>query len=469
MYSAFMFPYQIAYWMDQWLRPTSPVAKMNAQFLEAVADSIVLAGGKKSPQYLFAKMCEATLKQYSFFTEEFGSPEFGYDQTLIDGKRVPIIEEIDESTAFCDLVHFKRQFPKGEERNDPKVILFSPYTGHHATLLREKVGLYLPHHDTYIARWKDAADVPLSAGSFDLTSGYCGDVYKFLTKHKNAHVVSICQATVPTLAVVSYIAETEPGSQPLSMTLVAGPVDTRTASCSVTDFAETTPFPEIKRLMQDFVPFGKRGAGREVIPGHKLLACFMMMNMSRHQDKFRKAWEADTVNQKADSDKIYDFYREYGSVLSMPWEYYEETVKNVFIRPALALGELSLFGRVVNPAHVTCPLFVVEGSKDDISPPGHTLAAHAMTPGISSYGKRHGVYKGGHYGMFAGTTHRTEIAPSEWGFIREAGKLAGIEYSPVDESILIMPKRWDGTVPERRMGTHGWEQPYMDLPGLEAA
>ena len=53
-------------------------------------------------------------------------------------------------------------------RNDPKVLVVAPMSGHYATLLRGTVRDMLPDHDVYITDWIDAREVPVGAGAFDL-------------------------------------------------------------------------------------------------------------------------------------------------------------------------------------------------------------------------------------------------------------------------------------------------------------
>jgi len=64
-------------------------------------------------------------------------------------------------TPFCDLIHFERE----AARQDPKVLLVAPLSGHHASLLRSAVERLLPDHDLYVTDWIDARLVPLSRGT----------------------------------------------------------------------------------------------------------------------------------------------------------------------------------------------------------------------------------------------------------------------------------------------------------------
>ena len=103
---------------------------------------------------------------------------------------------------FCKLVHFERALPDSY-RPHPKVLIVAPMSGHYATLLRGTVEAFLPKHDVYITDWVDARMVPLSDGSFDLDDyiDYVISILHYLGG--DAHVIAVCQPSVPVLAAVS--------------------------------------------------------------------------------------------------------------------------------------------------------------------------------------------------------------------------------------------------------------------------
>ena len=73
-------------------------------------------------------------------------------------------EEAADDTPFGTLLHFR----KDSAIVQPRVLLVAPMSGHFATLLRGTVEVMLPEHDVYITDWKNARDMPLSAGRFGL-------------------------------------------------------------------------------------------------------------------------------------------------------------------------------------------------------------------------------------------------------------------------------------------------------------
>jgi polyhydroxyalkanoate depolymerase len=96
-----------------------------------------------------------------------------------------------------------------------------------------------------------------------------------------------------------------------------------------------------------------------------------------------------------------------------------ETVSTIFQQHALPRGEMTLFGRKVDPRAIRkTALLTIEGEKDDICSIGQTVAAQDLCSGLRPYRKTHHVQTGvGHYGVFNGKRWENEIYPIVRGVI----------------------------------------------------
>lgn len=105
--------------------------------------------------------------------------------------------------------------------------------------------------------------------------------------------------------------------------------------------------------------------------------------------------------------------------MDVPAEFYLETLARVFMDQHLATGRFTYRGRRVDPAAIArTALLTVEGSKDEMCPPGQTRAAQDLCTGIPAASKRHHLQAGvGHYGVFSGSRWTTGIAPLLRSFI----------------------------------------------------
>ncbi len=356
-------------------------------------------------------------------TKRFGKPEFGLNETKIGGKKVKIKEEIIVEKPFCSLLHFKRSI----KRNDPKVLLVAPMSGHYATLLRGTVEAMLPHHDMYITDWEDARQVPLSEGGFNFDD-YITYLREFMSLlGPKTHVIAVCQPAVPLLAAISLMASENDPNQPLSMTLMGGPIDTRVSKTEVTELAETRPLKWFENNVLYNVPFYYPGAHRRVYPGFLQLSGFMSMNLDTHVGSHMKFFHHLVSGDGESSDKHRKFYDEYKSVMDISAEFYLGTIAEVFQKHSLPRGKMKWRDPYSNKLVDVRPqdikhtaLMTIEGELDDISARGQTTAAHELCYSISQRKQYHHFQLScGHYGIFNGRRWREQIMPRIRNFIRK--------------------------------------------------
>src|SRR4029077_14273029 len=167
----------------------------------------------------FGKSIAASAEIVARLTQHYGKPAFGLKTTQVGNETVAVNEEILLRKPFCQLLRFHRD----TTRKDPKVLVVAPMSGHFATLLRGTIEALLPEHDVHITDWADARDVPLSEGNFDLDD-YVDYVIEFCRYlGPDAHVIAVCQPSVPVLAAASLMAQAKDPRQPRSLTLMGGP------------------------------------------------------------------------------------------------------------------------------------------------------------------------------------------------------------------------------------------------------
>ena len=350
-------------------------------------------------------------------TRRYPKPPFALPTTQIDGRSVAVREVPWLSTPFCNLIRFERDTP----REDPKVLLVAPLSGHHATLLRETVARLLPDHDLYVTDWIDARLVPLSAGRFDLDD-YIDLVQRFIHRiGSDVHVIAVCQPGIPVLAAVSLMSESDDPATPLTMTLMSAPIDTRVKPTQVDRVAIERPLEWFERAAVHRVPMGEPGFMRKVYPGFLQLTAFVSLNPARHADAHRQLYRDLLAGDEESADVCRRFYDEYLAVMDVPAEYYLQTIATVFQKHELARGEMTFRGnRPIRPAAICrTALMTVEGEHDEITSVGQTSAAHGLCTAIPSERRRVHVQSGvGHYGVFSGRRWRDEIAPRIAEFIR---------------------------------------------------
>jgi poly(3-hydroxybutyrate) depolymerase len=353
-------------------------------------------------------------------TRRFEQPAFGIKEILIDGKPHQVREQDMQDKPFCRLKHF---VVKGAPER-PKLLVAAPLSGHFSTLLRGTVEALLPYHDVYITDWKNARNVPLVRGYFDLDEciQYYIDYIKFLGP--DVDVMGVCQPSVPVIAAVAALSQTEPKLAPRSMTLIGGPIDTRINPTEVNKLSMKKPLSWFKRYAISTVPPSFAGAYRQVYPGFLQLTGFMSMNLDRHIDSYMQYYKHLVQGDGESAETHRKFYDEYLAVMDLPAEFYIQTVDRVFQRHLLPKGEFVWKDLTLDLGKITkTALLCIEGELDDISATGQTKAALDLCKGLKSSQKKYHLQMNvGHYGLFNGRRWREHVRPLLTNFVHSQMK-----------------------------------------------
>jgi poly(3-hydroxybutyrate) depolymerase len=400
-----------AYEMQRsFLANASTMANFGAELLQNPANPFAYLGG--------GAIVGSALEVFAHASAPRGKPVFDLNVTTIDGRDVPVREEVVVRKPFGQLKRFVREGVEG----GPKLLIVAPMSGHYATLLRGTVERMLPFADVHITDWRDAKLVPLADGRFDLDD-YIDYIIGFLEAmgedgSGRAHMLAVCQPSVPCYAAAAVMSADKHPLRPATLTMMGGPVDTREAPTSVNTLATERPHSWFEQNVIVTVPMTYPGAGRRVYPGFLQLAGFMSMNLGNHMVSHWEMFKHLVRGDDESADTTKDFYEEYRSVCDMTAEFYLQTIDVVFQTHALPNGIMRHRGKLVDPGAITdIGLLAIEGERDDISGLGQTKAALSIATNLPDEKKRYYMAEGaGHYGIFNGTRWRTKIAPivEEW-------------------------------------------------------
>ena len=121
------------------------------------------------------------------FEKVASKPDWGIDSVVSD--HCEFVVKIDTliDKPFGKLIHFRvgRATPKKR-----RVLLIAPMSGHYATLVRKTVISLLPDCEVYVTQWRNAREVPVSKGKFDIDDFtlYLLEYLKILGQIGRAHV-----------------------------------------------------------------------------------------------------------------------------------------------------------------------------------------------------------------------------------------------------------------------------------------
>ena len=404
-----------------WMAPMTYWAEANARMFSAP--------GSWLSSLPYAPRVAAGYELLYRIGKDYEKPKFGIHAVEKSGRTCPVVEREAMRTPFCRLLRFKRFSDETDGvvdlKDDPTVLVVAPLSGHHSTLLRDTVRSLLHDHKVFITDWTDARMVPADAGPFRLDD-YVAYVQEFI-RHigPHAHVMSVCQPTVPVLAAVSLMASRgEP--TPLTMTMMGGPIDARKSPTAVNNLATDKSYQWFENNVIYRVPQNYPGAGRRVYPGFLQYSGFVAMNPDRHVNSHYDYFLDLVRGDEESAESHRQFYDEYNAVLDMPAEYYLDTIRRVFQEFALVNGTWVVDDQSVRPQDIRrTALLTIEGELDDISGAGQTKAAHDLCSGIPAEHRFHYDVEGaGHYGIFSGRRWREQVYPRVRAFIADYDKQA---------------------------------------------
>ncbi len=384
-----------------------------------VMTAALFDGGQFGPGgNMFARSFSAATELFVRAGLTHERPDYEIENVTIDGREIAVHEEVALEMPFARLLHFR----KDVALDQPRVLIVAPMAGHFSTLLRHTAHTMLADHDVFITDWKNARDVPLSAGRFG-TDEYVDHLIRFLEAiGPGAHAVAVCQPCAALLPAVAVMSKNNNPAVPRSMILMAGPVDASINPTEVNRFATSHPISWFKHNLITRVPARHPGAGRHVYPGFLQVSAFLSMNPARH---IRAQWDlfGHILHDREDeADANRRFYDEYLAVADLSAEFFLETVRNVFQEFRLARGTLTYRREPVELGAIDkTAILTVEGEKDDICSVGQTGAALALCPNAPQ--KQSYVQQGaGHYGVFSGRRWQNGIYPTLRDMIRSSEK-----------------------------------------------
>jgi polyhydroxyalkanoate depolymerase len=343
-------------------------------------------------------------------------PEFQRGEPFLDADGHRAEETVVDETAFAALIRFHT--PSATTK--PKVLLAAPLSGHFATMLAPTIRTMLLDHDVYVTDWRNARDVPVDAGRFGLDE-YVDHLLRFQrVLGPDAHMMAVCQPCVPAVMATAILAQDDDPAQPRTLTLMAGPIDSRANPTRINRLAYRQSLARYRRFVT-VVPRRYAGGGRAVYPGFLQVGGFLSMNLGRHVASHREIYRSVTRGEHEASSRTQEFYAEYFAVLDMAAEFYLETIERIFQKDLLARGEMTHHGRLVEPGEIRrTALLTIEAERDDMCAVGQTAAAHSLFTGLGSEQHRSYVQPGvGHYGIFAGSRWSGEVYPVVRDFVHD--------------------------------------------------
>jgi pimeloyl-ACP methyl ester carboxylesterase len=156
-------------------------------------------------------------------------------------------------------------------------------------------------------------------------------------------------------------------------------------------------------------------------PGINSVMGFIAMHPATHVAEHLKVYAH--VHDREYLDHFSDFYDSYLYPVNLPGKLYLWAVEHLFVKNELFKGELEVAGSTVSLRSITCPVFLLGGEQDDITP---WQQVHNMRYAVGSSLVRWYLAPGGHIGLFIGRQSQAEYWTPILAQVRELSRPGGI-------------------------------------------
>ncbi len=196
-----------------------------------------------------------------------------------------------------------------------------------------------------------------------------------------------------------------------SLVLAGAPIDTDAGDGPVKRMAQTLPMSFYEQLVA-------MGAG--LMRGQMMLQAWRGMHPTEHyiNDHIELYEHIDDPVYLRKKETFESWYK---NPIDLPGRWYLQAILQLFKENRLAKGSFVGLGRRLNLKDVTCPVYLLAGQSDDISPPEQVFAAEKYLGAPRDRIEKE-LVSGGHIGLFMGARTLKDAWPGIARWIGQAGK-----------------------------------------------
>lgn len=256
-----------------------------------------------------------------------------------------------------------RHFPHDETHAKRPVLILPPQAGHHANIAdyssdQSLVRVFQQYgFDVYVTEWLSATHEHRHLGIADyirLTDEAVEEIRRRTGLYR-IHLVGECQGGWQAAIYTSLFPD-----KVASLVVAAAPIDVQAAPSQMVDYARL-PLSFFRYLV---------ATGNGIMSGKHLLRGFKNMQPDEHYvRKYQRLWKLIQDNDEAGLERLVRFENWYAYTQDLPGNFYLQIVEWIFQNNGLTKpGHIRLEGRGVDLAGIHCPLILMAGEKDHITP-----------------------------------------------------------------------------------------------------
>ena len=295
-------------------------------------------------------------------------------------------EVIEEDTAYRLL-----GFNMDSRKEEPPVFIIPPQAGHHSCIADfgspaqslVQTSMRTTGNAVYAMEWKNSVRLNETIDDLVLYLDVC--VEKAGGK---VHLIGLCQGGwLATIYAAIY------PEKVASLLIGAAPIDFRAGKSKVHEFVDRIPMKGYELMVRSGGGFLR---GDVMLSGWKLTSPY-----ERYVEDYVNLWESIRDDNKLERARKFRTWYEYTQNISGKW--YLQAVYELFKKNKLIKGSLRVLHRNVDLGKISCPVAMIAGEKDDITPfeQVYALSDYVSTPGTHTF--RRIIPKSGHIGVFMRT------------------------------------------------------------------
>lgn len=176
-----------------------------------------------------------------------------------------------------------------------------------------------------------------------------------------------------------------------TLTLAGSPIDTDAGEGQIKEFVHNYPMSFYEELV---------AMGNGVLKGEFMLRGFKNMHPGKqYVEKYAELYK--NVDDPEYIKKFEKFESWYEYTIDLPGKFYLQVVKELFKENRLVKGEFIGLEKRLDLKDIKCPVYLLAGERDDITPVEQVLNAEKYV-GTNKKNIKKDIADGGHIGLFMG-------------------------------------------------------------------
>lgn len=196
-----------------------------------------------------------------------------------------------------------------------------------------------------------------------------------------------------------------------TLVLAGSPIDTRAGESAIKEYAHRLPLSFFRELV---------AMGGGILKGRYMLRGFKNMHPARqYYEKYVELYEH--IEEPDYVARFESFERWYEYTIDLPGRWYLQVISQLFKENRFFEDRFVGLGRRLSLRDITCPVYLLAGKDDDITPAQQVFAAREPL-GTTAEDVVVRQAPGGHIGLFMGSRTLAGVWPDIAHWIRDGGR-----------------------------------------------